>query len=82
MNYGHSTSTSRLYAMQKNTPFEKRALFDVDFHIPTGPIMPLSGIQVQVNRLSATFKCLLKPTEGQLKALGIEQLKRERKEKH
>ncbi|MFJ8067040.1 energy-coupling factor ABC transporter ATP-binding protein [Psychrobacillus sp. NPDC096426] len=56
------------YAYAKNTPFEKRALFDVDLHIPSGSYQAIightgSGKSTVLQHLNA----LLKPTEGAIK---------------
>ncbi|QUG43474.1 energy-coupling factor ABC transporter ATP-binding protein [Psychrobacillus sp. INOP01] len=53
------------YAYAKDTPFEKRALYDVDLHIPSGSYQAIightgSGKSTVLQHLNA----LLKPTEG------------------
>ena len=61
------------YAYAKNTPFEKRALFDVDLHIPSGSYQAIightgSGKSTVLQHLNV----LLKPTEGTIKIGEIE----------
>lgn len=69
------------YAYAKNTPFEKRALFDVDLHIPSGSYQAIightgSGKSTVLQHLNA----LLKPTEGAIK-IGDVEVKAEKKNK-
>jgi energy-coupling factor transport system ATP-binding protein len=61
------------YAYAKNTPFEKRALFDVDLHIPSGSYQAIightgSGKSTVLQHLNA----LLKPTEGAINIGDVE----------
>lgn len=61
------------YAYSKNTPFEKRALFDVDLHIPSGSYQAIightgSGKSTILQHLNA----LLKPTEGSIQIGDVE----------
>ena len=69
------------YAYAKNTPFEKRALFDVDLHIPSGSYQAIightgSGKSTILQHLNA----LLKPTEGSIK-IGDVEVKADKKNK-
>ncbi|MFJ5771444.1 energy-coupling factor ABC transporter ATP-binding protein [Psychrobacillus sp. NPDC093180] len=69
------------YAYAKNTPFEKRALYDVDLHIPSGSYQAIightgSGKSTVLQHLNA----LLKPTEGSIK-IGDVEVKAEKKNK-
>ncbi|SES39685.1 energy-coupling factor ABC transporter ATP-binding protein [Psychrobacillus sp. OK032] len=69
------------YAYAKNTPFEKRALFDVDLHIPSGSYQAIightgSGKSTVLQHLNA----LLKPTEGTIK-IGDVEVKAEKRNK-
>lgn len=69
------------YAYAKNTPFEKRALFDVDLHIPSGSYQAIightgSGKSTVLQHLNA----LLKPTEGAIK-IGEVEVKADKKNK-
>ncbi|MEI4771122.1 energy-coupling factor ABC transporter ATP-binding protein [Psychrobacillus sp. FJAT-51614] len=69
------------YAYAKNTPFEKRALYDVDLHIPSGSYQAIightgSGKSTVLQHLNA----LLKPTEGSIK-IGDVEVKPEKKNK-
>ncbi|MDI2586256.1 energy-coupling factor ABC transporter ATP-binding protein [Psychrobacillus sp. NEAU-3TGS] len=69
------------YAYSKNTPFEKRALYDVDLHIPSGSYQAIightgSGKSTVLQHLNA----LLKPTEGSIK-IGDVEVKAEKKNK-
>ncbi|GGA44197.1 energy-coupling factor ABC transporter ATP-binding protein [Psychrobacillus lasiicapitis] len=69
------------YAYAKNTPFEKRALYDVDLHIPSGSYQAIightgSGKSTVLQHLNA----LLKPTEGSIK-IGDVEVKAEKKSK-
>lgn len=69
------------YAYAKNTPFEKRALFDVDLHIPSGSYQAIightgSGKSTVLQHLNA----LLKPTEGTI-AIGDVEVKADKKNK-
>ncbi|TQR17204.1 energy-coupling factor ABC transporter ATP-binding protein [Psychrobacillus soli] len=61
------------YAYAKNTPFEKRALFDVDLHIPSGSYQAIightgSGKSTVLQHLNA----LLKPTDGSIQIGDVE----------
>lgn len=61
------------YAYAKDTPFEKRALFDVNLHIPSGAYQAIightgSGKSTVLQHLNA----LLKPTEGAIKIGDVE----------
>ena len=69
------------YAYAKDTPFEKRALFDVDLHIPSGSYQAIightgSGKSTVLQHLNA----LLKPTEGTIK-IGDVEVKAKKKNK-
>jgi energy-coupling factor transport system ATP-binding protein len=69
------------YAYAKNTPFEKRALFNVDLHIPSGSYQAIightgSGKSTILQHLNA----LLTPTEGSIK-IGDVEVKPEKKNK-
>lgn len=69
------------YAYAKNTPFEKRALFDVDLYIPSGSYQAIightgSGKSTVLQHLNA----LLKPTEGSI-IIGDVEVKAEKKNK-
>lgn len=70
------------YAYAKNTPFEKRALFDVNLDIPSGSYQAIightgSGKSTVLQHLNA----LLKPTEGSIK-IGDVLVKADQKNKH
>ncbi|MEK4247632.1 energy-coupling factor ABC transporter ATP-binding protein [Psychrobacillus sp. FSL K6-2684] len=61
------------YAYAKDTPFEKKALFDVDLNIPSGSYQAIightgSGKSTVLQHLNA----LLKPTEGTVRIGDIE----------
>ncbi|WP_391205599.1 energy-coupling factor ABC transporter ATP-binding protein [Psychrobacillus sp. L4] len=61
------------YAYAKNTPFEKRALYDVDLHIPSGSYQAIightgSGKSTILQHLNA----LLKPSEGSIQIGDVE----------
>lgn len=61
------------YAYAKNTPFEKRALYDVNLHIPAGSYQAIightgSGKSTILQHLNA----LLKPTEGSVQIGDVE----------
>lgn len=69
------------YAYAKNTPFEKRALFNVDLNIPSGSYQAIightgSGKSTVLQHLNA----LLKPTEGTIK-IGQVEVKADKKSK-
>lgn len=69
------------YAYAKNTPFEKRALFNVDLNIPSGSYQAIightgSGKSTVLQHLNA----LLKPTEGSIK-IGQVEVKADKKNK-
>jgi len=69
------------YAYAKNTPFEKRALFNVDLNIPSGSYQAIightgSGKSTVLQHLNA----LLKPTEGTIK-IGQVEVKADKKNK-
>ena len=70
------------YAYAKNTPFEKRALFDVNLDIPSGSYQAIightgSGKSTVLQHLNA----LLKPTEGSIK-IGDVLVKADQKNKN
>ncbi|QFG00837.1 energy-coupling factor ABC transporter ATP-binding protein [Psychrobacillus glaciei] len=69
------------YAYAKNTPFEKRALYDVDLHIPSGSYQAIightgSGKSTILQHLNA----LLKPSEGSIQ-IGDVEIKADKKNK-
>ncbi|TQR18905.1 energy-coupling factor ABC transporter ATP-binding protein [Psychrobacillus vulpis] len=69
------------YAYAKNTPFEKRALFDVDLHIASGSYQAIightgSGKSTILQHLNA----LLKPTDGSIN-IGDVEVKADKKNK-
>lgn len=70
------------FSYAKNTPFEKRALFNVDLHIPSGSYQAIightgSGKSTVLQHLNA----LLKPSEGVI-SIGEVEVKAEKKNKH
>ncbi|WP_391118421.1 energy-coupling factor ABC transporter ATP-binding protein [Psychrobacillus sp. L3] len=69
------------YAYAKNTPFEKRALYDVDLHIPSSSYQAIightgSGKSTILQHLNA----LLKPSEGSIQ-IGDVEVKADKKNK-
>ena len=70
------------YAYAKDTPFEKRALFNVNMHITSGSYQAIightgSGKSTVLQHLNA----LLKPSEGVVK-IGSVEVKADKKNKH
>jgi hypothetical protein len=59
MIYGHRTSTSRL-CLRERTPFEKRALYDVNLTISPEVIKPSSVIQDREVNGAAALKRIAK----------------------
>ena len=55
------------YAYAQGTPFEKRALFDVDFKIPSNTYQAIIGHTGSgKSTLLQHFNALLKPTAGEV----------------
>ena len=66
MIYGHQTSTSKLCLCKRNS-FEKRALFDVDFDIPSHTYQAIIGHTGSgKSTILQHFNALLRPTSGEV----------------